>query len=325
MRIGVDLGGTKIEIAALEDSGAIRLRRRVATPVGDYAATLEAVAALLASVESELGERASVGIAMPGAISLATGRVKNANSTCLNGRPLREDLERRLGREIRLANDANCFALSEAIDGAARGAEVVFGVILGTGVGGGIVVNCRAVTGANAIGGEWGHNPLPSPGPSDLPLPACYCGRAGCIETYLSGPGMAADHAKVTRARLEPDAIVAGADKGDGACAATLHRYEARLARALAGVINLLDPGVIVLGGGLSNVQRLYANVPRLWGAHVFSDEVRTRLVPPRHGDSSGVRGAAWLWQPTEVQGFAATADATVVRLREIDAGNTDL
>jgi fructokinase len=297
MKIGVDLGGTKIEIAALEESGAIRLRRRVATPLGDYPATIEAVARLVEGAESELGERATVGVAMPGAISAATGRVKNANSTCLNGRPLREDLQRRLGRDVRLANDANCFALSEAVDGAARDAGVVFGVILGTGVGGGIVVDRRVVTGGNAIAGEWGHNPLPLPGNDDLPLPACYCGRAGCIETYLSGPGLAADHAKATGEQLDASEVVASASKGDAACASTLERYEARLARALAGVINVLDPDAIVLGGGLSNIPRLYAEVPRLWGAHVFSDEVRTRLVPPLHGDSSGVRGAAWLWE----------------------------
>jgi predicted NBD/HSP70 family sugar kinase len=298
MRIGIDLGGTKIEIAALDESGAVRLRRRVATPVGDYRATVEAVASLVETVEAELGRTATIGVAMPGALSLATGRVKNANSTCLNGQPLREDLQRRLGREVRLANDANCFALSEAMDGAAGGAGVVFGVILGTGVGGGIVVDRRVVTGANAIAGEWGHNPLPLPQASDLPMPACYCGRAGCIETYLSGSGMEADHAKTAGARLETAAIVAGAAADDAACVATLDRYEARLARALAGVINVLDPDMIVLGGGLSNVSRLYANIPRLWGAHVFSDEVRTRLVPPLHGDSSGVRGAAWLWTP---------------------------
>ena len=296
MRIGVDLGGTKIEIAALDECGAIRLRKRVATPVGDYPATVEAVARLVEAAEAELGGSPTVGVAMPGAFSLASGRVKNANSTCLNGQPLREDLQRRLGREVRLANDANCFALSEAVDGAARGARVVFGVILGTGVGGGIVVDRAVVTGANAIAGEWGHNPLPLPGNDDLPLPACYCGRSGCIETYLSGPGMAADHAKATGERLDASEVVARAAGGEAACASTLQRYEARLARSLAGVINVLDPDAIVLGGGLSNIPRLYDEVPRLWGAHVFSDEVRTRLVPPLHGDSSGVRGAAWLW-----------------------------
>lgn len=296
-RIGIDLGGTKIELAALDASGAIVLRRRAPTPAGDYAATVEAVGALVDSAEGELGGGASVGIATPGATSLATGRMKNANSTCLNGRALREDLERRLGREVRMANDANCFALSEAVDGAARDAAVVFGVILGTGVGGGIVVDRHVVTGANAVAGEWGHNPLPMPAPEDHPLPLCYCGRRGCVETFLSGPGLADDHARTSGARLAPEEIVARAAAGDAACDASLARYEERLARSLATVINILDPGAIVLGGGLSNVRRLYANVPRLWGAHVFSDDVATRLLAPAHGDSSGVRGAAWLWE----------------------------
>jgi predicted NBD/HSP70 family sugar kinase len=225
---------------------------------------------------------------MPGALSLATGLVKNSNSTCLNGKPFKADLEARLGREVRMANDANCFALSEAVDGAGGGARVVFGVILGTGVGGGIVVDGALLTGPNAIAGEWGHNPLPSPGAHDLPLPKCYCGRAGCIEAFLSGPALVADHARVTGERRS--APEAARDE------ATMARYEERLARALASVVNLLDPDVIVLGGGLSNVGRIYENVPRLWGGHVFSDDVRTRLVPPVHGDSSGVRGAAWLW-----------------------------
>ena len=295
-RIGIDLGGTKIELAAIGADGEVRLRRRVATPPGDYAGIVETVGALVDEADRELGERARVGVATPGALSLATGRVKNANSTRLNGRPLRQDLERRLGREVRLANDANCFALSEAVDGAARDAAVVFGVILGTGVGGGIVVDRRVLDGANAIAGEWGHNALPLPAAEDLPLPPCYCGRIGCIETYLSGPGLAADHARVTGATLAPQEIVARGGAGDAACAATLARYEARLARSLATVINILDPDAIVLGGGLSNVARFYDNVPRLWGAHVFSDEVRTRLLAPAHGDSSGVRGAAWLW-----------------------------
>ena len=296
LRIGVDLGGTKTELAALDESGALRLRRRVATPAGDYEATVEAVGRLVDEAERELGRPASVGVATPGAISLASGRVKNANSTCLNGRALKQDLERRLGREIRIANDANCFALSEAVDGAAAGARVVFGVILGTGVGGGVVIDGRALDGANAIAGEWGHNPLPAPQAADLPLPPCYCGRSGCIETYLSGPGLAADHMRTTGVQISAERIVAGAREGDASCEATLARYEARLARSLASVINVLDPEAIVLGGGLSNARRLYVNVPRLWSGHVFSDEVRTRLLPPRHGDSSGVRGAAWLW-----------------------------
>ena len=307
-RIGVDLGGTKIELAALDDRGELVLRRRVATPAGDYAATVEAVGALVDAGERELGEGSTVGIATPGAVSLANGRIKNANSTCLNGQPLREDLERRLRRPVRLANDANCFALSEAIDGAAAGAAIVFGVILGTGVGGGVVIDRHVLTGANAIAGEWGHNPLPAADAADQPMPACYCGRAGCIETWLSGPGMSADHRRACGQPLAADAIAARAREGDAACEATLARYERRLARSLASVINVLDPDVIVLGGGLSNIARLYESVPRLWGVHVFSDEVRTRLVPPRHGDSSGVRGAAWLWAPGEVPAHAPPA-----------------
>ena len=296
LRIGIDLGGTKIEIIALDEDGRTLARRRVATPQGDYGATVAAVAGLVVAVEGELGRRGTVGVGMPGALSLRSGLIKNANSTCLIGKPLLSDLQAALGRELRMANDANCFALSEAVDGAAAGAGVVFGVILGTGVGGGIVVNGRALGGANAIAGEWGHNPLPLPDDDDVPLPACYCGRAGCIETYLSGPGMAADHARRNGAALTPEAIVAAAAAGDAACETTLQRYEARLARALAGVINLLDPDVIVLGGGLSNLARLYVQVPQRWCAHVFSDQVDTRLVRAVHGDSSGVRGAAWLW-----------------------------
>ena len=295
IRIGIDLGGTKIEAAAIAGNGAMCFRRRIDTPARDYAATLEAIASLVEAAERAAG-RASVGVATPGARSLATGRMKNANSTWLNGRPLKDDLERRLGREVRMANDANCFALSEAVDGAARGARVVFGVILGTGVGGGVVVERRVLEGANAIAGEWGHNPLPLPDREDQPLPRCYCGRVGCIETYLSGPGLAADHAK----RGEPlaaETIVERAGAGDAACVASLERYERRLARSLEGVINVLDPDVIVLGGGLSKVARLYTAVPALWGGFVFSDDVRTRLAAPAHGDASGVRGAAWLWE----------------------------
>ena len=296
MRIGIDLGGTKIEIIALSDGGQTLARRRVATPQGDYAATLAAVGGLVAAVEGELGRRGTVGVGMPGALSKASGLVKNANSTCLIGRPLLADLQQQLGRDVRVANDANCFALSEAVDGAAAGAGVVFGVIIGTGVGGGIVVHGRVLDGANGIAGEWGHNPLPLPSGADLPLPACYCGRVGCVETYLSGPGLARDHAQASCAALTPEAIVAAAAAGDALCEASLQRYEARLARALAGVINLLDPDVIVLGGGLSNLGRLYERVPGLWQPHVFSDQVLTRLVKAAHGDSSGVRGAAWLW-----------------------------
>jgi fructokinase len=281
--IGIDLGGTKIEAIALEGEREV-MRRRIATPRGDYEATVAAVAALV----REMGD-GTVGIGIPGALSRVTGLVKNANSTWLIGRPLKEDLEKAIGREVRLANDANCFALSEARDGAGQGAEVVFGVILGTGVGGGIVVRGRVLTGPNAITGEWGHNPLPAPTTHDLPLPACYCGRAGCIETYLSGPGLANDHARSTGEVRTSEEIVA-------LRAASLARYEERLARSLASVINLLDPDVIVLGGGMSNVGRLYTEVPRLWSKHVFSDHVATRLARNAHGDSSGVRGAAWLW-----------------------------
>ena len=269
-RIGVDLGGTKIELIALDDSGREVLRQRVPTPRGDYAATVEAVVSLIGNAEKELKAKGSVGVGIPGALSRVTGLVKNANSTCLIGHDLKDDLEKALGREIRIENDANCFGLSEAVDGAGKGAKVVFGVILGTGVGAGIVVNGEVLVGPNAIAGEWGHNPLSLPRKEDLPLPDCYCGRKGCIEAYMSGPALQKD----------PD----------------MDRYEERLARALAGVINILDPDVIVLGGGISNIDRLYANVPVLWRPYVFSDEVATTLAPPVHGDSSGVRGAAWLW-----------------------------
>ncbi len=251
------------------------------------------MAALVAAAEHELGQRGSVGVGIPGAESQASGLVKNANSTWLIGRPLRQDLQAALRRDVRLANDANCFALSEASDGAAAGAAVVFGVILGTGVGGGIVANGRLLAGANGIGGEWGHNRLPG---DEAAWPACYCGRRGCAETFLSGPGLQRDHVAATGDDLAATEIAIRAAAGDAACEATLRRYEARLARALAVVINIVDPDAIVLGGGLSNLDRLYAAVPRLWGEHVFSDHVATRLLKNRHGDSSGVRGAARLW-----------------------------
>jgi predicted NBD/HSP70 family sugar kinase len=291
--IGIDLGGTKTELVALDERGQELYRKRVPTPKGDYAATLRTISAMVSECEEQLGSSATIGVGIPGALSLATGRIKNANSTWLIGRPFRQDLEAALGREVRIANDANCFALSEATDGAGSGAPVVFGVILGTGVGGGIVVNGRIVTGPNAIAGEWGHNPLPLPREEDLPLPDCYCGRKGCIETYLCGPALERD----AGLDLEAAQIVALAEKGHAGCEAVLRRYEERLARSLAGVINLLDPDVIVLGGGLSNIERLYVNVPRLWLASVFSDQVTTRLARHAHGDSSGVRGAAWLWE----------------------------
>jgi fructokinase len=296
IRLGIDLGGSKIEIVALDDAGTELLRRRVPAPRDDYADTVEAVTGLVAAAEAELGTLCTVGIGTPGAISAASGNLKNSNSTWLNGQPLKRDLERALGREIRMANDANCFALSEAVDGAGAGADVVFGVILGTGVGGGIVVHHHVLTGANAIAGEWGHNPLPFPCTEDRPAPLCYCGQHGCVETYLSGPGMARDHVHCGGQRIDAPAIVAAAQAGDAACVATVARYEDRLARALAQVINLLDPDIVVLGGGMSNIQRLYDTVPRLWRPYVFSDHVATRLARNRHGDSSGVRGAAWLW-----------------------------
>ncbi|MFZ5465544.1 MAG: ROK family protein [Pseudomonadota bacterium] len=296
IRIGVDLGGSKIEVAALDEQGRELARRRVATPRGDYLGTVSAVAGLVEQVENELGQRGSVGVGTPGAISAVSGLMKNCNSTWLNGKPLLRDLEGLLHREVRIANDANCFALAEAVDGAAQGAGSVFGVILGTGVGGGIVIRGHLVTGANAIAGEWGHNPLPFLKDGDHPLPPCYCGQHGCIETYLSGPGLARDHVAAGGAPLAPPGIVAAAAAGDAACEASLCRYEDRLARALAHVINLLDPEVIVLGGGLSHITRLYTHVPQRWSAYVFSDHVATRLLPNRHGDSGGVRGAAWLW-----------------------------
>jgi fructokinase len=295
-RIGVDLGGTKIEAIALADDGSIPVRLRVPTPRHDYPGTLSAIATLIRDIDREIGQRATVGIGMPGALSPATGLVKNANSTWLNGQPLAEDLAVLLDRPLRFANDANCFALSEASDGAAAGAACVFGVIIGTGTGGGVVVHGQVLTGVNAIGGEWGHNPLPRPQPSELPGPRCYCGHHGCIETFLSGPGLARDHERTTGLALEPAEISRRADEGEPEAAATLERYEDRMARALASVINLIDPDVIVLGGGMSNVARLYRNVSARWSRYVFSDRVDTRLVPPRHGDSSGVRGAAWLW-----------------------------
>ena len=294
MRLGIDLGGTKIEIAALARDGRELLRRRVPTPHGDYPGTLAAIAGLVEQTERDLGQRCSLGVGIPGAESRVTGLIKNANSTWLIGRPLRQDLQALLQREVRLANDANCFALSEASDGAAAGYAVVFGVILGTGVGGGIVAHGKVLAGANAIAGEWGHNRLPG---DEAEWPRCYCGRNGCVETFLSGPALRRDHAQSGGENLQPAEIAALAAAGDAACEATLHRYETRLALALAAVINILDPDAIVLGGGLSNLGRLYANVPVLWAAQVFSDQVATRLLKSRHGDASGVRGAAWLWE----------------------------
>jgi fructokinase len=293
MRIGIDLGGTKIEGIAIADDGSQQLRRRIPAPHGDYDATLTAVMNFIREIEHETGGRGSVGVGIPGAVSPATQLIKNANSTWLIGRPLADDLARRLDRPVKLANDANCFALSEATDGAAAGAGVVFGVILGTGTGAGVVVHGNVLTGANAIAGEWGHNPLPAPTDDERPGPTCYCGRHGCVEVFLSGPGLARDYRDGTLTAKEIAARAAG---GEALALAALGRYEERLARALASVINILDPDVIVLGGGLSNIERLYESVPVLWRRHVFSDRVTTRLVRAMHGDSSGVRGAAWLW-----------------------------
>ena len=293
MRIGVDIGGTKIEAIALDGSREVA-RMRLDTPRDDYPATVDAIGTLVARLEAVSGRGGSVGIGIPGALSPATGLVKNANAVWLNGKPLLRDMERRLGREVSIANDANCFAVSEAADGTGIGAEVVFGVIVGTGAG--IVVRGQVLTGPNAVAGEWGHNPLPWPEEGEHPGPPCYCGRRGCIETLLSGPGLAADHARHAGCELAPLEIAANAAAGDADAEATLRRYEGRMARALAGVINALDPDVIVLGGGISNLARLCANVPGRWAPFVFSDTVTTRLAAARHGDSSGVRGAAWLW-----------------------------
>jgi fructokinase len=300
MRIGVDLGGTKIEAVALDAAGIVLAKRRVPTPRDDYSATLDAIAGLVRALETETGKQGTVGVGMPGALSPATGLVKNANSTWLNGRPLDRDLVSLLARPVRFANDANCFALSEAVDGAAAGARVVFGVILGTGTGGGVVVDRRALTGPNAIAGEWGHNPLPWPRPGEWPGPSCYCGRTGCVETFLSGPGLARDYREATGVSLEAPEVVARSGRGEPAAAAALERYEERMARALAMVLNILDPDVIVLGGGMSQIARLYEAVPRRWQEWAFSDRVTTPLVSPVHGDASGVRGAAWLWGPGE-------------------------
>ncbi len=299
-RIGVDLGGTKIEAVALDADGRELVRRRIPTPAGGYSETVAAVVELVRAVEAELSAAgamaASVGIGIPGALSPATGLIKNANSTCLIGHPFDRDLAAALGRPVRIMNDANCFVVSEATDGAGAGAAVVFGAILGTGVGGGLVVHGRVLTGVNAIAGEWGHNPLPWPEDDERPGPACYCGRLGCIEAFLGGGALARQYLDLGRRELDPPAIEAAAASGDAGAETVLRRYETRLARSLATVINLLDPDVIVLGGGLSNLRRLYANVPGLWRRWVFSDRVDTVLKPPLHGDSSGARGAAWLW-----------------------------
>jgi fructokinase len=296
-RFGVDLGGTKIELLALDADANERFKKRIPTPAGDYEGTIRRIVELVHEAETALGGTGTLGVATPGAMSCVSDKIKNANSTCLNGKPLVEDLRQALQREIRVSNDANCFALSEATDGAAADARVVFGVILGTGVGGGIVIDGKVLTGANAIAGEWGHNALPdqTDGERNAAL-RCYCGRINCVETWLSGPALAEHHLRVTNETLSALDIALRADEGDMPCTVSLRRYAERLGRALAGVINVLDPDVIVLGGGLANIRMLYDAVPVLWKSHVFSDHVSTRLVPPKFGDSSGVRGAAWLW-----------------------------
>ena len=296
MRIGIDLGGTKIEGIALDDHGQTRTRQRIPAPRGDYDASVRAIASLVGAIERDLAVTATVGVGIPGTISPATGLVKNSNSTWMNGTTLAVDLPQALGRPVRFANDANCFALSEATDGAGAGASTVFGVIVGTGTGGGIVVHGRVVVGGNAIAGEWGHNSLPWPRAGETPGVACYCGRSGCIETFLSGPGLSRDYVSSAGTSATPEEIVAAATRGELNASVCLDRYEDRFARALASVINVVDPDVIVLGGGLSNIDRFYNTIPPKLAAYVFSDVVATRVVRAVHGDSSGVRGAAWLW-----------------------------
>ena len=295
MRIGIDLGGTKIEGIAISDDGDELFRDRIETPQGRYDEILQSIHDLIQHIEDETGEHGSVGIGTPGAISPATGLMKNSNSVCMNGKSVFEDLSKKLDRKIKITNDANCFALSEATDGAGEGASVVFGVIVGTGTGAGIVADGKLLTGPNAIAGEWGHNPLPWPQDIELPGPECYCGKNGCIETWLSGPGMVRDHELYANIILDAETIVSKAQFGDEDAEETLQRYEDRMARSLAHVINMIDPDVIILGGGMGNIKRLYKNVPKLWGRYVFSDDVKTRLLAPKYGDSSGVRGAAWL------------------------------
>ena len=296
MRIGVDIGGTKIEAIALDDAGATLARERVPTPAGDYAATVEATLCLVLTLERRLGARGSVGVGTPGALSPTTGLIKNANSTVLNGKPLDRDLAAALRRPVRLDNDANCFALSEAVDGAASHGNIVFGVILGTGVGGGIVVDKQLVSGRNRIAGEWGHTPLPWAGAEEQPGPHCYCGNRGCIETFLSGPALERQYRDLTGIALSAQQVAAAADAGEQAALDCLAHYRDRLARSLALVADILDPDVIVLGGGLSNIVRIYTNIREAVEAYAFSDGLATEFVRAWHGDSSGVRGAAWLW-----------------------------
>lgn len=300
MRIGIDLGGTKIEIAALDKNGAELARERAPTPRRDYTATVRTIRDLILGVETRLARKGTVGIAIPGTISMKTGLVKNANSTALIGHPLDKDVEAAIGRSVRVANDANCFALSEATDGAGKGSNVVFGVILGTGVGGGLCVGGRVITGPHAIAGEWGHNPLPALRPAEMPGPACYCGKTGCIESWCSGPALAAQYRARTQRNLDATGVAAAARTGDADAIAVLDAYCDRLARALAGLVNILDPDAIVLGGGVSNIEALYRELPARVEHYAFTPEGPSNIVKNVHGDSSGVRGAAWLWPEGE-------------------------
>lgn len=296
IKIGIDLGGTKIEMIALDQSGQVLKQLRIPTPVGNYSETLRAIADLVIGFENEFDQITSVGIGMPGAISRGTGKVKNSNSACLNGKSFKQDLEGLLSRTIKIENDANCFALSEATDGAAAGGKVVFGVILGTGVGGGLVINKEIINGPNSISGEWGHNPLPWPDEQELLFAReCYCGKNGCIETWLCGSGLSNIFHRLADQKCSAEEIVERAENGDQIAEESLAQYYRRLAKSLASVINILDPDVIVLGGGLSNIKQIYSEVPKLWGEYVFSDRVDTKLVVAKFGDASGVRGAAWL------------------------------
>ena len=297
IRIGIDLGGTKIEMIALDHFGDVLKQQRIQTPVGEYEKTIKSIARLVLDFEKDFNIKASVGVGMPGAISPVTGKVKNSNSICLNSKPFKQDLESVLNRLIRIENDANCFALSEAKDGAAAGENIVFGVILGTGVGGGLVINGELISGPNAISGEWGHNPLPWPDEKEfMDAAGCYCGKKGCIETWLNGEGLSRTFYDLTAQDCSPSEIAIRADMADKQALKVLNQYAIRLAKSLSSVINILDPEVIVLGGGLSNINRIYSLVPELWHEYIFSDRVDTRLVPAKFGDASGVRGAAWLW-----------------------------
>ena len=296
IRLGIDLGGTKIEVLVLSDDGKELLRDRVATPKVNYLDILDAITALIKSVEQDVKQVCSIGICTPGSLSPATGLLRNSNTTCLNGKPFKQDLEKFLNRKIRIANDANCFVLSEAIDGAAQDANSVFGVIVGTGTGGGLLVNKQVLTGNNAIAGEWGHNPLPWSDDGELELTKCWCGHQGCIETFLSGPGFEGEYERISNQKLAAEKIVGLTLNNDRYAVQAMQLYEHRMARSLAQVINIFDPEVIVLGGGMSNLQRIYESVPKLWQKWIFSDQVSTKLIPPKFGDSSGVRGAAWLW-----------------------------